>query len=380
MAHTCGIRADGTLACWGDDASGQIDAPAGAFTQLSAGLLHTCALRTDGTIACWGRNDDGRASPPAGTFTEAAAGYWHSCGLKSDGTAACWGDDAYGSATPPLGKFIDITAGGYFTCGLRASGNVVCWGDNRAGQASPPATVTVAPQLSVATSGTGTILSSPTAITCPPACEATLADGALVTLTYFSNPSVSTFAGWGGDCSGRSAECTLVMDNHKSVTAAFAGAATTIGGDGGGPFPISVPVPAPAPASVGAIRMPAAQNLSQLFCGVRQGVRCTGVRLSVTFRRVGTAVWRFGALRPSSSHSASSSAEKVLALGKVQKRIARAGLVRVVFKLKKSPRNLKLYRAVQSRKLTTLRITLSFAPANEAQTVITRDVKLRLTR
>lgn len=33
---------------------------------ISAGGLHSCALRTDGTLACWGRNDDGQATPPAG--------------------------------------------------------------------------------------------------------------------------------------------------------------------------------------------------------------------------------------------------------------------------------------------------------------------------
>ena len=30
---------------------------------------HSCGLRTDGTIACWGRNEDGQADPPAGRFS-----------------------------------------------------------------------------------------------------------------------------------------------------------------------------------------------------------------------------------------------------------------------------------------------------------------------
>ena len=34
---------------------------AGPFSQVSAGLAHTCAIRTDGTIACWGNNAVGQA-------------------------------------------------------------------------------------------------------------------------------------------------------------------------------------------------------------------------------------------------------------------------------------------------------------------------------
>ncbi|MEI9936381.1 MAG: RCC1 domain-containing protein [Pseudomonadota bacterium] len=28
--------------------------PSGTFTQVSAGLHHSCGVRTDGTVACWG--------------------------------------------------------------------------------------------------------------------------------------------------------------------------------------------------------------------------------------------------------------------------------------------------------------------------------------
>jgi hypothetical protein len=36
---------------------------------ISAGVYHTCGLKGDGTVACWGRNDAGQATPPAGTLT-----------------------------------------------------------------------------------------------------------------------------------------------------------------------------------------------------------------------------------------------------------------------------------------------------------------------
>jgi alpha-tubulin suppressor-like RCC1 family protein len=61
-------------------------------------MYHSCGLKTDGTVVCWGWN---QALPPAGTFASVSAGMYHSCGVKTDGTLACWGNDTYGQATPP---------------------------------------------------------------------------------------------------------------------------------------------------------------------------------------------------------------------------------------------------------------------------------------
>src|SRR5881628_599235 len=41
----------------------------GTVSQVSAGGYHSCALRTDGTVACWGLNRYGQATAPAGVFT-----------------------------------------------------------------------------------------------------------------------------------------------------------------------------------------------------------------------------------------------------------------------------------------------------------------------
>ena len=62
-----------------------------AFQQVSAGVDHTCGVRADGTLACWGRNDYGEATPPSGAFQEVSAGYAHTCGVRADGTLVCWG-------------------------------------------------------------------------------------------------------------------------------------------------------------------------------------------------------------------------------------------------------------------------------------------------
>jgi alpha-tubulin suppressor-like RCC1 family protein len=42
---------------------------------FSAGDDHTCGLKVDGTLACWGNNDVGEIAPPAGTFTQVSAGW-----------------------------------------------------------------------------------------------------------------------------------------------------------------------------------------------------------------------------------------------------------------------------------------------------------------
>lgn len=61
-AHTCALRADATIACWGDDSLDQADAPSGTFTDIVAGDDHSCAVADDGTVACWGMTAPGRAT------------------------------------------------------------------------------------------------------------------------------------------------------------------------------------------------------------------------------------------------------------------------------------------------------------------------------
>ena len=53
-AHTCGLKTDGTVVCWGENIYGQATPPDGTFSLVSAGGLHTCAVTTGGTVACWG--------------------------------------------------------------------------------------------------------------------------------------------------------------------------------------------------------------------------------------------------------------------------------------------------------------------------------------
>ena len=135
--HTCGLRTDATITCWGWNPDGQTDAPDGTFTAVTAGGDGTCGLRTDATITCWGDNDYGQTAAPGGTFTAVTAGGGHTCGLRTDATITCWGYSA-GQADAPDGTFTTVTAGGWHTCGLRTDTTITCWGRNSAGQVDAP--------------------------------------------------------------------------------------------------------------------------------------------------------------------------------------------------------------------------------------------------
>ncbi|MYE71991.1 MAG: hypothetical protein F4240_01770, partial [Acidimicrobiia bacterium] len=85
-AHTCAVRIDQAIVCWGSNDDGQLDAPEGQYTAIAAGGSHTCALRTDQTINCWGNNNDGQLDAPEGQYTAMAAGGSHTCALRTDQT------------------------------------------------------------------------------------------------------------------------------------------------------------------------------------------------------------------------------------------------------------------------------------------------------
>ena len=129
--HTCARIANGALVCWGRAADGQLgdgieketgdnpgemgDAlipasfPVGVVTsQVTAGEAHTCALRVDGLVKCWGRNTSGQtgAQPSDAKHatvslgvglvaTAVEAGASHTCAILG-GRLKCWGGNASG--------------------------------------------------------------------------------------------------------------------------------------------------------------------------------------------------------------------------------------------------------------------------------------------
>ena len=137
--HSCAIRTDGTIACWGSNRYGQANAPDGVFAALTAGGVRTCGLRTDGTMECWGSNDYSHTDAPTGKFTAVSAGWGHSCGIREDGAAECWDSNYDARSDAPDGGFSAVSSSdGYHSCGLRTDGTVTCWGTNDSGQTDTP--------------------------------------------------------------------------------------------------------------------------------------------------------------------------------------------------------------------------------------------------
>jgi alpha-tubulin suppressor-like RCC1 family protein len=172
-SHTCAVRSDGALYCWGGNAFGQLgdgtnDTRTSAtrvtglsgVVEVAAGARHTCAVGAGGSVACWGDNRSGqlgdgstearRAPTPVPGFSGAiavAAGTSHSCAVTGTGSVWCWGDNAFGQlgdgtttrrTTPVMvGGLSGVTAlaaGADHTCALRGGGTVACWGAGASGQ------------------------------------------------------------------------------------------------------------------------------------------------------------------------------------------------------------------------------------------------------
>ena len=60
--HTCAVRADGRLVCFGWNEDGQCDvlADLGPVLTVAAGDDHSCAVRADGRLVCFGLNEYGQ--------------------------------------------------------------------------------------------------------------------------------------------------------------------------------------------------------------------------------------------------------------------------------------------------------------------------------
>ena len=136
--HTCGVKTDGSVECWGWDGHGQSTPPDGSFISVSAGERHSCGVKTDFSVVCWGLDNNGQSTPPGDSFDSVSAGDFHTCGVTTNGSVQCWGDNANGKATPPGGPFSSVSAGGEHSCGLKTIGSVECWGWDGHGQSTPP--------------------------------------------------------------------------------------------------------------------------------------------------------------------------------------------------------------------------------------------------
>ena len=75
-------------------------------------------------------------------------------------------------------------------------------------------------RLTVTAAGTGSGTVTGSGISCPGDCVEDVATGASVLLTQTTGAG-STFAGWGGSCSGTASTCSVAMSADRYVTATF---------------------------------------------------------------------------------------------------------------------------------------------------------------
>ena len=146
--HGLALKADGSVADWGDNFYNQTNTPGSAINLLniSAGQHHNLAARNDGSVIAWGDNSAGQTSIPLNVTAAiaVAAGESFSLALRSDGTLVGWGDNFYGQTTaPPLvTNLIAIAAGQRHSLALFTGGNIAAWGYNGFGQTDIPASAT----------------------------------------------------------------------------------------------------------------------------------------------------------------------------------------------------------------------------------------------
>jgi alpha-tubulin suppressor-like RCC1 family protein len=169
--HSCGLRPDGHLDCWGGNAKGELgvgdqtarDEPTAVhgglvFKSVSCGGELTCAVSKDERLYCWGDNFEGQiglndafGSPnvlePAQVSIErgiaqVSVGQGHVCALTNAGALYCWGRNTHGQLglgrapqqtrvpmqLPGSATYVSIAAGQEHTCAVRKDRHLFCWG------------------------------------------------------------------------------------------------------------------------------------------------------------------------------------------------------------------------------------------------------------
>ncbi len=141
--HTCALFNDGSMGCWGDNTHGQlgtgntsflgdaadevgdglalVDLPADTtVTSMALGWDHTCVLYSTGDVACWGNNAHGQLGLGSTTTVGDGAGEM--------------GGNLVNISLPSGVNATSISAGDGFTCAVFSDESIRCWGRNDVGQ------------------------------------------------------------------------------------------------------------------------------------------------------------------------------------------------------------------------------------------------------
>ena len=189
-AHTCVVVDNGEVNCWGHSNKYQIGDSTSStpvhvggaglggsgFTnniQVSGGHEHTCSVKVDGSVWCWGGKNWGKLGNGENVNTttyipvrvkgvggsgfltgmiQVSAGDEHTCALHHSGTAYCWGSQEDGRLTqsgsgarntPYLVKksssetqygLVQVIAAWGHSCARTSNNKVICWGEGADGR------------------------------------------------------------------------------------------------------------------------------------------------------------------------------------------------------------------------------------------------------
>ena len=171
QGHVCAISEDGALYCWGRNTDLelgigsadpiQLRAPtrigdASDWRSIAGSQHHTCGVREEGSLWCWGSNAFFELGAPAEVMSSAAprrvgddddwlsvrTGWFHTCAAKRDGRLFCWGRAIEGQLGQGMNnepqqlpgmiampeRWLGFALGRFDTCGVEQSGSLYCWG------------------------------------------------------------------------------------------------------------------------------------------------------------------------------------------------------------------------------------------------------------
>lgn len=186
FGHVCAVLADASLYCWGRNQEGElgqddrvppndddtardalepVQVPGTDWSVVDAGDGHTCGIRFDGSLWCWGRNTQHQLGPSTegqirhpiqvGTDTDwlrVDSGQQAAVALKQDHSLWVWGTNVGSNADEgfPLGidddvlatparlgtatDWLAISTRVFHSCAVNRAEELWCWGRNAEGQ------------------------------------------------------------------------------------------------------------------------------------------------------------------------------------------------------------------------------------------------------
>jgi len=173
--HTCVIKSDHSLWCWGNNSEGEIGdgtkemrtSPVRVgedndWTKIALGLQYSCATKLDHSLWCWGDNSETQLGDATldEIFVPTQIDLGHdveslnlasqtqtTCEIDTLNTLYCWGQNFWGQAgsdtydTPVApaqvgeeGEWSSVTVGALHGCAIKLNGTLWCWGANYLGQ------------------------------------------------------------------------------------------------------------------------------------------------------------------------------------------------------------------------------------------------------